>query len=188
MDNKALARLRPAADTPEAIQAATEAVRQEEAAAQTRLITAKAKRDVLLATGTNAEVRAAEEAARDAELDLERLKAIAGQLSAQLTDSVAAEHGRALAEQIRQAEEAILAFNEWFSTEYEPHARAIAVGVELERKALRAREALRNQQTKALSVRLPPIALAWVGTQSRSLSFLTRLPAAECGAPIVWAS
>lgn len=186
MDNKTLSRIRPAADTPEAIEAAIEAVKQEKAAAQTRLITAKAKRDVLLLTGTNAEIRAAEDAARDAELDLARLDAVGAPLAAQLADAVTRSHAAALAEQIRQAEEAITAFNAWFATEYEPHARAIAEGVALERKALRARDALRDQVTKSLHMKLSPITLAWVGSQSRSLSFLTRLPAAERGAAIVW--
>jgi hypothetical protein len=183
-----LKKLRPTDNAASAIRAAIDAVKRERAAAEQRLADATAKRAVLLLSGSNGDIRGAEEAARDAELDLARLDVIGAPLAAQLSEAIARERDGALAERVRQAIDAIETYNDWLATQYEGHARGIAVGIELERAALRAREAFRDPMTKMVTAKLPPIANAFVGSTARSLTFLTRLPAAEPGPAIAWAS
>lgn len=186
MDAKTLAKLRPADGTPVAIRAAIDAVKQERAAAEQRLVNATARRASLLLEGSTAEIRAAEESARDAETDIARLDVMAPALATQLADAVAREAGDERAEQVRAAAAAVTKFNAWFETGYPVHAAALAEGLELERQALRAREALRNPNTHTLTAELPEPARAFVGADGRGLGFLVRLPAAAAGQPAFW--
>jgi hypothetical protein len=62
----------------------------------------------------------------------------------------------------------------------------MAGGLELERQALRARDAPRNPQTHKLSAELPEPSRAYVGQDARSVGFLVRLPAAAAGQPPFW--
>jgi hypothetical protein len=161
-------------------------LRNEHAAITQRMADEAAGRPDLLLSGTPAAIRAAEQAKRDDDLNLSRLDALAAELSKRLTEAAAIEAGAARAEQVRDAAAKILKFNHWLATVYTPHALAIAEGVEMERQAWRAIEALRDPATKATSADLPALSRAYVNRDARGLGFLTRLPAAAPGSPIVW--
>jgi hypothetical protein len=185
VDAKTLARLRPADDSARAIRIAIDAVKHERTTAEQRMVDYAARRTDLLLNGSTAEIRAAEEAIRDAETDLARLDAISPALSSQLAEAVAREAGDAQAEQVRASVAKIERFNSWFAESYAKHAAALAEGLELEREAERARTALRNT-TVALPTGLPEMARAFVGSQARGLGFLVRLPAAAPAQQPFW--
>ena len=116
---------------------------------------------------------------------IERIDLLVEQLNSQLTEAVAAEAGVAQAQVVRVAAAAQVArFNAWLGTAYEPHARAIAEGVSMEREAWCQVEALRR--AGVAPDELPAIARAFVNTTGQSLERLVRLPSAVPGAPIVW--
>jgi hypothetical protein len=179
-------RLRPTDDSATAIRTALILIRAEREAMQQRLEEQTTRRTSLLLTGTNGEIRAAEEAVRDAELDLSRLTLMADALVPQLADAVAREAGDTRAQQVRDAAAAIARFNDWFTVSYAQHAAALAEGLELERTAHRAVTALRDPQNFTFPAALPEMARAHVGCDARALGFLVRLPAAAPGQQPFW--
>jgi hypothetical protein len=183
MDAKTLSRIRPADDSASAIRAAIAVVAQERSASEQRMADHAARRTDLLLSGSTAEIRAAEEAIRDAETDVARLDAIGAPLAAQLADAVAREAGDERTEQVRTATAKIEAFNSWFAESYAKHAKALAEGLELELAAQRALNALRSP---VLPHGLPEMVRAHVGQDTRGLGFLVRLPAAAAGQPPFW--
>jgi hypothetical protein len=186
MDAKMMTRLRPIDTSAAAIRTALAMVEAERAATQQRLDEQIARRSGLLLTGTNGEIRSAEEAVRDAELDLVRLPLMADALKQQLAEAAAREAGDVRAQRVREAEAKVIAFNEWFATNYAAHAAAIQQGLELEQAATFAINALRDPNTRALDVALPAMSRAFVGSDARGLGFLVRLPATEPGGECPW--
>jgi hypothetical protein len=181
-----LKRLRPKLATAASIRAALDAVRAEQSTVRQRVEEDTARLPGMFLTATAAEIRALEQSLVDDDRNLARLAALDAELQRQLTEAAAIEAGEARAQQVRDAAAKIEAFNTWMQTQLEAHGRAIAAGVELERLALRAIEALRDPTTNAVYAELPPIARAFVRNDARSLGFLTRIPAASPGAPFVW--
>lgn len=181
-----LATLRPKSVTVADIRAALALIQEERAAVKQRMADEAERWPALLLVGSAAAIRAAEQSKKDDEINAIRLDALAAELSKRLTEAAAIEAGAARAEQVRDAAAKILKFNNWLATVYTPHALAIAEGVEMERQAWRAIEALRDPATKATSADLPALSRAYVNRDARGLGFLTRLPAAAPGSPIVW--
>jgi hypothetical protein len=186
MDAATLKRVRPAADTAAAIRASLNLVAEERRSAEQRLAECSAARSTLLLDGTAAQIRDADTAIRDAQTDLQQFDAMLPELRRRLADAVAREAGDARAEQVRDAATKIEAFNAWFAENYAKHAAALAEGLELERLAWRAVDILRHPLTRAPVATLPPITLAHVGCDARSLGFLARLPAAVPGQEPFW--
>jgi hypothetical protein len=180
-----LQNLRPKNATAAGYREALALLRDERAAAQHRIAEEAERRPGLLLSGTVIQLRAAETAVRDDELNLQRLAALEVELSRKLNEATIEEAAAAHGLKVRAAIEAVEAFNLWFRSDYEVHARAIAAGVEMEDAAWRAREALRDQATRAMPD-LPEMARAYVGRDGRGLGFLTRLPGTEPGPGIVW--
>ncbi len=185
MTDSSLQNLRPKNATAAAFRDALALLRDERAAAQNRLADEAERRPGLLLTGTVIQLRAAETAVRDDELELERLAALEVELSRKLNEATIAEAAVRHGEKVRVAIDAIETFNAEFGARYLPAAAEIASLVALEDAAGRAREALRDPATRALP-ELPEMAKAFVGRDGRGLGFLTRLPAAEPGPGIVW--
>jgi len=183
MNDETLSRLRPVDGSPAAIHAALAAVRTEQAAAMQRAADAAECRTALLLTGTTAAIRDAEEAIRTAELDALQCLAIEVALKGKLVAASATEAGERRAAQVRDAAAKVEAFNVWFIRKHTKHAAALAVGLELEHAAIRAREGLRSD---GVIPDLPPLVRAHVGSDARGLGFLTRLPAAEAGTEPFW--
>lgn len=181
-----LQNLRPKNATSAAIREAVALLRAERVAVQQRLAEEAERRPGLLLTGTTTAIRSAEQVTRDDELNLTRLNVLEAELTRRLTDATVEEAAAAHGEKVRDAIDAIEAFNAWMVRAYLEHATAIAGGVELERQAWRAAEALRDPMTKAMTAELPVLALAYVGLDGRGLGFLTRLPAVTPGPGIVW--
>jgi hypothetical protein len=185
MTDLSLQNLRPKNATPAAIRAALAMLRDERAAARRRLAEEAERRPGLLCSATLIQIRAAEQAMRDDELNIERLDSLEAELSLKLTEATVEEAATAHGEKVRAAITAIEKFNLEFRARYLPAAAEIAALVALEEGAWRAREALRDPATRALP-ELPEMVKAFVGRDGRGLGFLTRLPAAEPGPGIVW--
>jgi len=186
MDTATLKRVRPAAGTAAAIRASLDLVAEERRGAERRLAECAAARSGLLLEGTATQIREADVAIRDAQTDLQQFDAMAEELRRRLTEAAAREAGEARAQQVRDAAAKIEAFNTWMATVYTEHGRAIAEGVEIERLALRAIDALRDPVTRGPTAELPVLSKAYVNNDGRGLGFLTRLPAAQPGPAIVW--
>jgi hypothetical protein len=181
-----ISRHRPKDDSSAAIRAALESLRQESAGAHHAISEETARRPALLLNGTDKEIRTSEEAARDAALTIERVHALVAELNSRLAEAVAREAGDAMAERVRAATAAIERFNKWLAAEYTPAANQLVVGLELEKRAIALREQLRDPATQTMQADLPQLASAHVGSTSRSLGFLTRLPAATPGSEPAW--
>ena len=185
MDTKTMTRLRPTDDSAAAIRTALDLIQAEREATQKRMEEQTERRTALLLTGTNGEIRAAEESVRDAELDLSRLTLMADALVPQLAEAVAREAEDTRAQQVRDAAAAAEKFNKWFATSYTAAAEQIRHGLELERAAIRKIEALRRSdggiptESPATHPRACWLRCAWLG-------FLTRLPAATAGQEPFW--
>jgi len=186
LDQKGLARLRPNDTTASAIRSAIITAKAEREAAQQHLAERQASQQQTLLAGSVAAIRANEDSIRDAEIHLMRLGALIAGLERELAEAVAREAGEVRAQQVRDATEAIEAFNSWLAANYATHAAALAGGLELEQRAWKLREELRDPRSKMMLADLPAITMAHVGSDARSLGFLVRLPAAECGAPPFW--
>lgn len=184
MDDATIQRLRPRDNTVTAIREAIAAVRAERDAVQQRIALLAADRPRLMLDGTTAELRAAEEATRDAERDLMQLDAIATALQQRLTDAAAAEAAEEYRRRFDAAAAAVGRYNAWFSKSYAKHARAIAEGAALEREAIQLTDGLR--QGGAFPDGMPRPTPVFVGREARALSFLLRLPATEPGNAIWW--
>jgi hypothetical protein len=183
---KNLEHFRPTDSSSAAIRTALVQIHAEREATQQQLTDHIARRTELLLAGTNAQIRAAEDATRDAELDLARLGVMAQALTEQHAKALESEAGDVRAHLAQEATAAIEAFNSWFASEYETHARAISAGLELERLAGRKIDDFRSIQGYDLAS-LPALTCAHVGCDSRRLSFFARLPAATAGqAPFWW--
>lgn len=187
MDAETLSRLRPSDDTSGAIEAALGAAQEERTTATHRTAELTIERAKLLLVGTTAAITKVETSLRDAATDLERITAIEGALAPLLEAAEEREADDARVQQVREAAAAIEKFNEWLRTEYAPLAAAIAGGIGLEKRAIALRERLRDRHTGAVPEGLPPLAIAHVGSDGRSLSFLVRLPSAAPGIePPAW--
>ncbi len=178
-------RVRPQGDTVAALQIALATLAQEHAAAHQRKQEAAISRAALLVNGSAADVRSAEERARDAELDALRLDAMRPELQRLLTDAVAREESAARDAAVREAAAAIEQFNEWVGKHYSKAAATIAQGMQMEKAALDAVNRLRGVNT-APPAGLPPLAKAHVRSSVRGFGFLVRLPSAEPGAEGHW--
>jgi hypothetical protein len=182
VDDTTLQRLRPAAQTMAAIEAAMVSVLEETGRVQTRLEELKAIRPSMLLTATTAELRANADAVADAESDLEQLAALGRELDRQHRLAADAEAAGEREAKFKEAAAAIEKSNEWFKRNYLKHARALREGLELEERALSLVQAL--QRKGALPHGLPAMARAFVGSEGRSFSYLTKLPGAEPGAAV----
>jgi hypothetical protein len=187
MDSATLVRLRPADQSADAIRDALAVLREERDGAARRTATLSAERARLLLVGTTAAIAKTETAIRDAGTDQEQFDAIAAALAPMLAAAEAREADDARTQQIREAAEAIQAFNDWIATEYAPLAAAIAAGIGLERRAYRLRDMVRAAPTGELSGELPAISRVYVGWDARGLEFMVRLPATAPGTePPAW--
>jgi hypothetical protein len=185
MDDATLKRLRPADTSLSAISAAQSALAGEEEKARERLLELQNSRISLLLNGTTAEIRAAEDETRNAEIELLQLGALADVLKDQRAEAeraaMAEQHERLAAEADAAAEK----FNAFLQTRYPKAAGVIAEGCELERRAWTLRERLRgNGGVIRGSARA--IDAAHVGGTAKSLGSLVRLPAHSAGLPPPW--
>ncbi len=185
MGDDLLTRLRPADGSVAAIRTALAAAKEEQTVAATRIAELATRRKEMLLTASSAELRAVEDAERDAGRDAERLDAFVEALDAELGVASAAEATQDFERRFACAADAITRFNVWMSKHYEKHARALVEGVELEGAALAAINGLRRHD-RTIPAGLPPRALAYVGREGRTLSALLRLPAATPGEPLFW--
>ena len=177
MDSQTLARLRPVDQSAEAIRDALAALGEARAAAAHRATALAAERTHLLLTATTAAIAKIEAAIREIATDQEQFDAIEGALLPLLEAAEAGEADAAHAELVREAVAATEQFNLWLRNEYSALATAVAGGIELERRAWRLRDKVRNTGGEGL----PDISRAFVGLDGRSLEFLTRLPGIEAG-------
>jgi hypothetical protein len=184
MDAKTLERLRPTDGSSAAVRAALAQIRSERESTQQRLTDQVARTAELLLTGTNTQIRAAEDATRDAELDLVRLGVMAEKLERQHDAALNREAGEVREHRIREAAAAIEAWNLWFEKEYEGHAKALAQGLQLERDAIRLVDALRVNHVVPHG--LPRRAQGHVGKTMRDVGFFVRLPAVSADKPCLW--
>ncbi len=185
MSASVISRHRPKGQSHASINAALISLRDEDAALKNLIEDETRQRASLLLTGSDLEIRTAENAIRDARLNLERIEVMTADLESKLKEARAIEAGEARAEQMRQANAATLKFNAWLAADYETHAHAIAEGIALENEARRQREALRHA-SGGIHEGLAEVSLAYVGLEARGFSFLVRLPAIMPGEPIVW--
>ena len=189
MDSETFSRLRPADHSAAAIRDALAAVEVERTDATHRAGALTAERARLLLVGTTGAIARTEAAIREIATDLEQLAAIADALLPMLRAAEERESGVAHAQQVREAAEAIEKFNDWLANAYAAHAVPKFGGsyIGLEKRAIALRERLRDRHTGAVPEGLPPLALAHVGSDGRSLSFLVRLPSVAPGTePPAW--
>jgi hypothetical protein len=185
MDDITLQRLRPEATTTAAIAEAMVRVTDETFKMQGRLEELRAERPALLLSGTTAALRQHSAAISESESDLEQLQAIGKELDRQYKLAADAEAAGERQKQFEAAASAIEASNAWFKRNYLRHARALAEGLQLEQNALNLVQALQRDR-RGVPAGLPQMARAFVGSEGRSFSYLTKLPGAEPGQAIHW--
>jgi hypothetical protein len=184
MDSKTLERLRPKEESSAEIRESLRKIREETESTKRRLTCHVDRRNGLLLTGTAAEIKSAEESARDCEIHLARLSAMTAELEKSHAVLTGREGNNLHAHRISEATEAIDLWNDWFSEKYEPLAAALAEGLEIERAAIQKINALRVGG--AVPSSLPRLKLGYVGKEARAVGFLVRLPAVELGKPFWW--
>ncbi len=149
MDDKLLARLRPADDTADAVANAVDRIDEERDATTAKLAALRAQRTAALLTGTARHLLALEGQARECEILLEQLDLLDQDLRSKLRAARALERHSAFKAEVHERNSVANQAVAWYRDEYPRLARELVAGLELCRAAENGANGLQHRYGQA---------------------------------------
>ncbi len=198
MDAKLLARLRPADDSADALSTSVGRIDEERDATTAKLTALRMQRTAALVTGTAKQVLDLEEQAREAEITLEQLDLMDGDLRPKLRAGRALERQAAFKSEAVETNATAVKAVAWYRDEYPRLAREIVAGLELCRAAENGANGLQHRYGVARASDpdlaalpdplgpFPPMPRAIVGHLAVPPSQAVQLPPAQGELEPIW--